>query len=80
MLTIFFHVFVFAFKVLHFDKVADIQIPVEPFKNENESKIGIATYDSDKHLKVQITPIYDVFIVLLSVIAIRKLVIVTHFS
>lgn len=80
MLTILFHVFVFAFKVLEFDKVADIQIPVETFKNENERKIGIATYDSGHHLKVQITPIYYVCIVMLSVIAIRKLVIVTHFS
>lgn len=72
--------FVFAFKVFNFDKVADIHIPVETFKNENESKIGIVTYDSDQHLKVQNTPIYDVCIVLLSVIAIRNLVIVSHFS
>ncbi|XP_016330821.1 adhesion G-protein coupled receptor G2-like [Sinocyclocheilus anshuiensis] len=45
--------------VLNYDEVADTQIPVEPFKNENESKIGIVTYDSDQHLKVQIPPIYD---------------------
>lgn len=79
MLTKLFCVFVFAFKVFSYDEVADTQIPVEAFKNESERKFGIVTYYSDQHLKVKITPIYDVCIVLLSVILIRKLVIVTFY-
>ncbi|XP_016102993.1 G-protein coupled receptor 126-like [Sinocyclocheilus grahami] len=40
--------------VLHLDKVADIQIPVEPFKIGSQTKIGIVTYDSDQHFKLKV--------------------------
>ncbi|XP_026071635.1 adhesion G-protein coupled receptor G6-like [Carassius auratus] len=34
-------------------QVADIQIPLEPFKNENQT-IGVVTYDSDQHFKLKV--------------------------
>lgn len=69
---------VFALKVLNYDKVADTFIPVEPFKNETQNKIGVVTYNADEHFKVQITPTFNVSILLLSVIAIRKLWFLSH--
>ncbi|XP_050969881.1 adhesion G-protein coupled receptor G2-like [Labeo rohita] len=40
--------------VLNYDKVADTFIPVEPFKNETQNKIGVVTYNADEHFKTKV--------------------------
>ncbi|CAM4531729.1 unnamed protein product [Leuciscus chuanchicus] len=40
--------------VLDNDDVAEIRIPVNPFQNQLENKIGVATYDADQHFKLKL--------------------------
>ncbi|XP_073763561.1 adhesion G-protein coupled receptor G5 isoform X2 [Danio rerio] len=40
--------------VLHYKDVALTWIPVDPFLNQSQSKIGVVTYDSYEHFKVKL--------------------------
>ncbi|XP_077058209.1 adhesion G-protein coupled receptor G5 [Siphateles boraxobius] len=40
--------------VLDNDEVAETCIPVKPFQNQLENKIGVVTYDADQHFKLKL--------------------------
>ncbi|XP_056121763.1 uncharacterized protein LOC130100360 [Rhinichthys klamathensis goyatoka] len=41
-------------RVLDNDEVAEMWIPLKPFQNQSENKIGVVTYNADEHFKLNL--------------------------